>query len=46
VIKHPGAKPVNYMKQAVDSTGEAAASALEKAIAKGIEKEAAKLSKT
>lgn len=46
VIKHPGAKPVNYMKQAVETTGDAAQSAMEKAIAKGIEKEAAKLSKT
>lgn len=42
-IKHPGAKPSNFLKRAVEATRQQAKAAMEKGIAKGIEREAAKL---
>lgn len=42
-IRHPGAEALHFMDQAIQNAGPAAKAALEKALAKGIEKEAAKL---
>lgn len=44
-IQHPGAKAQHYMSRAADATRAVAQAAMEKGIAKGIEREAAKLAK-
>lgn len=43
VIQHPGAKAAHFMQGALDAVGDKSRAALEQGIAKGIEKEAAKL---